>query len=241
MRARIIPFLLLPLMIGCDKKEQTPSKSTPVVVEGGSVVNVPEGFNLRYSVTTEEEGGGDTVYDKTTSTAKGPGVTTDSESVAQNLAVKDTQAGIDGSGGGGFQYAGKLTGGKSVNIFHVLGAMCLIFAAVSFWLSKDIKRSAYAALAGAVFIGVGVSVEHYPQFWALGALGLLIIGIAWCYDVYKNNRLSLSLQKIVLGVSEAPAASSAEVKASIGKVLKNDSLKRVVEAEVVKAKQREHV
>lgn len=239
MRVRLIPFLLLPLMTGCEKKPQT---STPVVVDGGGVVHVPDGFNLRYSVTTEEEGGGDVDYDRTTTSAKGPGVTTDSETVAQNLAVKDVTAGPGASGGGGFQYSGKLTGGNSVNIFHILGAMCLVFAAVSFWLSKDLKRSSYAALAGAVFIGVGVSVEHYPQIWAIGALGLLIIGIAWCYDVYKNNRLSMSLQKIVLGVSEAPPSASAEVKASIGEVLKNDPLaKRVVEAEVVKAKQRENV
>lgn len=239
MRRAAILFVLA--TAGCDRKPQDPSPSpgeSVVTFEDGTKVHVAKGHGVKYTVTEESVGAAQNVK----TSAKGPGITTDSESVAQNLKVDGVSAGDSGSSSQGFAYSGTLTGGKRVNIFHLLGAACILLAGVAYYFTHDLKRSAIALAVGLAFIAIGVTVETYPLAWLAGGVVILILGAVWVYDARKSGRLSLALNKVVRGVSGSEEGVRGKVKDSIAQAVGSDSrVKKVVEAEVSKAKQREGV
>lgn len=239
-------ILFVPLLLSSCGKPSEPPAQVPVVtyvpdttmtLDGKNVV-VPAGKALRYSVVTETE----TPGTKTTTSSKGPSISTDSASVAQALKVGTTSAGLKGAGGGGFEYSGTLTGGKTFNLFHFLGAACVIGAGLMFWLTRDVFRSLILFGTGMALVAIGISVEYYPQIWLAGLGLLLILGGVWVYDAWKKGNLGVTLQKVTRGISEAPDEAKAAVKASIAETTESDpKLKKVVDGTIAAAKLKEGV
>lgn len=239
MRRAAILFVLA--TAGCDRKPQDPSPSpgeSVVTFEDGTQVHVAKGHGVKYTVTEESVGAAQNVK----TSAKGPGITTDSESVAQNLKVDGVSANDAGSSSQGFSYSGTLTGGKTINIFHLLGAACILISLGAYYFTHNLKTSMIAFIGGLAFIAIGVTVEKYPLIWVAGAVVFLILGGVWVYDARKSGRLSLALNKVVRGVSGSEESVRGKVKDSIAQAVGSDSrVKKVVEAEVSKAKAREGV
>jgi hypothetical protein len=234
MRRTPVLFALL-AATGCSRQPETTPPVTKVTADGIPEVQALPGHAVKVTRVVEEQNDGPEGTSETISSSKGPRVATSSDEVAQKMQFQAVQAAEKGGQGGGFSYSGKLSG-RSWNLFYVLGAGTLLVAGGLFIVTKDVKRSLLAAALGGLFIGVGVTIEQFPEIWLVAIGGLLILGGVWIYDAWKHRRLGTALTTVVAGISDLTPELRGDVKDSIGEQIKTDKQKAVVESEIAKAK-----
>lgn len=193
-------------------------------------------------------GGTNNAFDKTAAT--GTGLRTESEKVSQSFKSEAPAAGPKAASGGGFAYSGEMVGGASLNVFHMLGAACLLGALgfvvgpMLFRMPPRLGTAAVLGAAGAAFIAIGVSIETMPYAWAVG--GLLLVGVLgwWVWNAIRNGKsladMQATIESTVATVSSLSPAAKAEFKKRHSRVVTAVAPDRAsqVEATITKAKAR---
>lgn len=162
----------------------------------------------------------------------GVGLGTSADQVAQNFRAEQASVGLDDVGsaaGGGFSYSGKMSGGMQLNVFHAIGAACLLgalgFVVVPLFLKTPPRIGTAAALAtgGVAFIAIGTSIESMPWAWALAGL-LILAGLGfWLFMAVKSGRTlehrKSAIEALVASVASLDAPTAAAVKAAMNSTM----------------------
>ena len=176
---------------GCEKapEQSTPGPKGSLIKVDGRVIEAPAGSKVTLEMDDQGTHTGPTGSTSDTSSARGVGLSTSSKDAEQNFKPNGVNAGFGpkGASGGGAEYAGKLAGAEGFNLFHALGALCLIGAAIYGFVTKRIGPALYIAAVGLGFIAIGVTIESYPIVWVAGVV--LFIGLlgGWVYLAWKNK------------------------------------------------------
>lgn len=145
----------------------------------------------------------------------GPAVKTSSAEAASKIRADSPSQTADTIGKAGISALSELASGGGFSFFYILGAVCILAGAGIGWLGKNLTMGLSVAGLGALFIGVGVTIDQWPWVWLI--LILAAIGLGG-YLLYQNraafqNRLALN--KIVKGVEKSPPDAQKQVKDSI--------------------------
>jgi hypothetical protein len=250
-------IILLLLLAACDRKPAVPVEiiqqppDTRIVEVDGRRIVVGSRDVVRVQTDDEVFNRGGTNTETRRANTKGVGLTTNSESAAQKFKAENAQTGLDDIGsaaGGGFQYEGTLLGGMKLNVFHLIGAACMLgglaFIVVPLILKQPPRIGTGAALAGGgvAFIAIGSSIETMPFAWALGGL-LVLAGLGfWLFMALKSGKFKVQSEEladsVVTTVSSLDDTSRAAYKAKMSEVLKTKGprVKARVEAMVTEHK-----
>lgn len=200
--------------------EPLPAGKKRVTIDGVDLI-VDSNDEVHYTkrITSSSEQGNAKYNEQHKS--KGVGLETSSKDAEQNFKQSPVTTSLSNGGGGlssGFQYTGTLTGGKSINIYHIIGAGLLLFAAIYFYFTRNIGRSLTIALAGAGFVAIGVVVDEYPWVALATVLLFLALGGIWLYEAWKKKKvesekteLDHSLGTVVRGVENIENSAVKEV------------------------------
>jgi hypothetical protein len=205
----------------------------------GHTIEADRNHAVFYKDTTNTEGTASKSSSRVKVAGTGNGLSSDNpDALKTDLAAP--QAELPG-GGGGSGGAGKIAGTfkdieKPTTIFYILGAAGLIFAAVFFYLTKDVRDSIIIALCSVGLIAIGVTVNTYPWVWLLGFVALVVFGGVWLYRAYKSGTLKTTLATVVQGVENADAAAQTAVKDSIAKAADDAGIAPKVKAVVTSIK-----
>ncbi len=195
---------------------------------------------VRFKTTEKTTGTAATTNTHEVASAKGVGLATDADQIAQNFKTDPASTSLSDGGianAGGSAYSGTLKGlEKKTTIFYILGAGGLIFAGVFFYLTRSVGSSLLIAACSLGLIAIGVTVNTYPWVWLLGFVALVVFGGVWLYRAYAAGTLKATLATVVAGVENSEATAAAAVKESIASAAKDAGIAPKVKAIVSRIK-----
>lgn len=227
-KARIGPQIILSEAI-------PPTETGPdgrVIQHGNDKMTVGNGDQVTFTTKEVIERRAPSSRNESEASAKGVGLKTSSEKVAQTFKAEQAKVGLEdvgGAEGGGFTYSGQLSGlvKFGLNIFHLIGA-ALLLAALAFVVVPPLfslpPRTSTATTVGAggvVFIIVGVSISSAPWVWVVALIALLGGLGFWLYKSVKAGHLEAFAKTVANTVDKLPDEQKEAMKDAIGAEAKN--------------------